>query len=121
MYVQNFDEVHILKELISNALSKKGFKVLEDAVICGESGINHKFDLVAVRGDKKMVIDFASPREDINLSFVSVVSKAVDLKGYDAFVVAPSAARDNLLFTPRKVKAIFYLKRKDVVKEFSKL
>jgi len=81
-------EVSVLVEVLKD----HGYRVMLNHAVVGESGIEHEFDVVAVRGDESLFFNFAG--DDVEVSYLSMVGTYMDLRGDGRrfFVVASSDA-----------------------------
>ncbi|GEM_PF-5916015 len=115
------NKVKVVRELIVKTLRSMGFQVEVEGFVIGESGIRHKFDIVASSHNRKLAIDFVLPPKDVNIATLASCAKAIDLKDFKTVVVLPVNAKDELMFCPKQVTALFYDDVNSVIDKLGKI
>lgn len=68
-------------------LSRAGMKVLRNEELVGESGIKHRFPLVILKKEKKVVFDYMDPGKPLGISAFATYVKALDVKAEKCFLI----------------------------------
>jgi len=105
-----------LKNDIKGLLESEGFDVELDATLEGRSGIKHKFDVVATKDNSLLCFEFCGNLEE---AFLSVLAKALDVRGAKVFVLIKEKARE--LEEGGRLVFVQYVDRDDLLVRLQKL
>ncbi|MCS7366072.1 MAG: hypothetical protein NDF54_11605 [archaeon GB-1867-035] len=114
-------EVKIMRDNFARTLESLGYNVKFDVSLQGESGVKHKFDIVASDDNRRVAIDFVRSSKDVNLVALATCAKALDIKGFVTILVAPSDVESKLVFSPRQVVPLFYEDMSDALHKLEEL
>lgn len=114
-------EVNFMRDNFARTLENLGYKVKFDVSLRGESGVRHRFDIVASNDDKKFAIDFVRSSKDVNLAALATCAKALDIKGLVTILVAPYEVMGELVFSPRQIVPLFYESMNDALQKLEEL
>jgi len=104
-----------IKRILRDFLEKRGFDVRLNGTLVGYSGVKHKFDLVALKGDLTLCIDYTG--FDI-VSFLKVYLKAVDVDYARIFLLVEEKFRECIpseLTETRKLKLVLFKDHEDLI------
>lgn len=94
---------------IVNVLKNFGYKVEIDKKYKGESGLEHRFHILAKRETKALLINIASEK-DLKTAYLNTICACVDLKvdGVKFMIIAHTEKDINLLIDDSKVSFITF-------------
>ena len=72
------DSTQVLLERATKYFRKKGYKVTKDAVIEGNSGISHRFDLLIAKSDEQNVVKVLNWNRTVGINVIINLDKASD-------------------------------------------
>jgi len=110
-------EKHVL--IAKNVLERKGFKIFEKYIIKGLSGFEYCYELVAVKGDRRVAIAFKQTEPK---TLVLELAKALDLE--EEVVIAVSGSLPLVLERPvkrKRVKLLRYVDATDMKEKLEKI
>jgi len=119
--VEYIHKVKVLRDRIVKTLKNMGYKVKVNSSLVGDSGVKHRFDIVASSRNKRLAIDFVSPSKDVNIATLASCAKAIDLKDTQTILVLPSNAKNKLVLSPKHIIALFYDDVDAVIEELGKI
>jgi len=122
--VEEFEKIN-LEKVIEAVLVDSGYKVEKNAVINGLSLIQHKFNMIASRNNKKICIDYLLENDPrIPLALTSAYGKSADLREHTVVLVVParSFSSDTIKsFSRGNLKVILYNSIDEVREKLSKV
>lgn len=110
-----------MRDNFVRVLESLGYIVKLNASLIGESGVKHRFDIIASNDRRKVAIDFTRSSKDVNLAALATCAKALDIRGFLTILVLPSEVESKLTFSPKQITPIFYKDAHDALQKFKKL